>query len=246
VITSVAVLTVAPWTLRNCERMGACAFVSVNGGWNLLIGTQREGDGAWSELRVPDGCREVFDEAGKDACFGRAARERIVEAPGAWLSLLPDKLSVTFDYCGAGPWYLHQASPGAFGPRAKWVVGAVETAFERLLLLLALVGAWLLPEKQRQHLVRTVVLGIGLAFVVQRHATPAYFALAALLWWRRDRSVVDVATAGAIVLLAAVHGVFFGAGRYQLVLWPLLCVVAATHAPLVGRRVRAFRRASRS
>lgn len=243
-LSLVTVLACLPWTLRNCARMGRCAFVSVNGGWNLLIGTQPEGRGAWSEIRVPGPCETVFDEAGKDACFGDAARERIREAPGEWLALTPKKLSVTFDYCGAGPWYLHQANGEAFSARAKTVVGAVETVFERLILLIALGGAW--AAQRRRHRLRAVLLSIGVAFAVQEHATLAYLSLAALLVSRDDRELLDVAAAVAIGLLALVHGVFFGAGRYQLVIWPLMCGVAALHASALVERVRRVRGAMSS
>ncbi len=237
-VTGVALLLCAPWTLRNCERMGTCAFVSVNGGWNLLIGTQVEGNGAWSQIRVPERCREVYDEAGKDRCFGAAARERIVSAPLAWLALTPQKLNVTFDYCGAGPWYLHQSNPEAFTERDKAIWGTIETVFERLVLLLALIGAWLSAPKRDRHLARAIVLGLGVAFAVQRHASLAYGSLAVLLLWRRERSVLHVSAVGALVLVAVVHGVFFGAGRYQLVLWPLLCAVAAEGASHLLRQIR--------
>lgn len=237
-VASVAVLTCAPWTIRNCQRMGTCAFVSVNGGWNLLIGTQPEGNGAWSPLRVPEPCKSVFDEAEKDTCFGAAARERIRAAPGAWLALLPAKLNVTFDYCGAGPWYLHEANGTAFPYGYKQVVGTLETAYERLVLLLALLGAWTL--ERRQHWLRTVALAVGLAFIVQRHATLTYLALAMLLWWRPDRRVLDVAVVGAIASSAFIHAIFFGAGRYQLVLWPLLCAVAAARSGYFARQMRAL------
>jgi 4-amino-4-deoxy-L-arabinose transferase-like glycosyltransferase len=234
-VTVLAVLTCAPWTLRNCERMGHCAFVSVNGGWNLLIGTQSEGAGAWSELRVPEACRTVYDEAGKDACFGDAARERIRHDPWAWLALTPSKLHATFDYCGAGPWYLHEANADAFGDRAKLWLGTVETAYERIVLLLLLVGAWASGGRQRW---RTLVFGVALVFLCQRHATPAYLGAAVLLVWREQRHVVDVMAAAVIVLVATVHGVFFGAGRYQLVIWPLMVAAMAVHGEAGTRRLK--------
>ncbi len=123
--------------------MGRCALVSYNGGWNLLIGADESSTGTWAEIKVPPSCREVFDEAGKDACFGAAARRYIAEHPAARLALVPRKLAATFDYAGAGAWYLHTASPAAFPERVKVALGAVETAFERLALLVALlVAAW--------------------------------------------------------------------------------------------------------
>src|SRR5690606_26355091 len=129
--------------------------------------------------------------------------------PLVWLSLLPSKLDVTFDYGGAGPWYLHEANPEAFAAGAKLAVGTVETLYNRALVLMALFGAWVASSRHRRA--RLPLLVIGVAFVVQQHATVAYLALAALVWWRDDRAVIDVAACGAIVLLAVVHGVFFGA-----------------------------------
>ena len=86
--TLAALLVCAPWTARNCVRMKRCALVSVNGGWNLLIGADAESTGAWSPIKVPEACREVFDEAEKDACFGREARLYIAAHPAEWARYL--------------------------------------------------------------------------------------------------------------------------------------------------------------
>jgi hypothetical protein len=88
----IAIACCLPWTLRNCKKMDGCVFVSANGGWNLLIGTLPEGKGSFAPIAgetVPAECREVFGEAGKDRCFGRAGARRIRAAPGRWLSLVP-------------------------------------------------------------------------------------------------------------------------------------------------------------
>ena len=140
-LATIAALAVcAPWTARNCVRMKTCALVSYNGGWNLLIGADDASTGAWAEIKVPAECREVWDEAAKDACFGAAARRYIAEHPGRWLALAPKKLAATFDYAGAGGWYLHAANPVAFPARAKTAIGVIETVFERLMLILALLA----------------------------------------------------------------------------------------------------------
>jgi hypothetical protein len=154
-IALVAALAVcAPWAARNCARMGRCALVSYNGGWNLLIGADEASTGTWAEIKVPPPCREVWDEAAKDACFGEAARRYIAQHPGAWLALAPKKLAATFDYSGAGAWYLHTASAAAFPERAKVALGAVETVFERLALLVALfVAAWPAVRAARRHVI---------------------------------------------------------------------------------------------
>ncbi len=63
------------------SRMHRCALVSVNGGWNLLIGAQTR-TGAWEPIDVPPECATVWDEAGKDACFERARARDIAASPG--------------------------------------------------------------------------------------------------------------------------------------------------------------------
>lgn len=229
--TVMTVAVVLPWTARNCVRMDQCALVSVNGGWNLLIGTQAAGEGGWSPLEVPDACREVFDEADKDQCFGHAARGVIASDPVAWLSLAPAKLAVTMDYCGAAGWYLHEANPEAVSARFKLVLGTVETVYERLLLLLALLAAWAggPPRRTRFRWLRRVLLGVGLAAAVWTHATLAWVALVALAsWrdWRRCRPMY-LWLAASVASVMLLHALFFGAGRYQLVLWLLMCSVAA-------------------
>lgn len=234
-VSIVTLLCCLPWTLRNCERMGQCALVSVNGGWNLLIGTQPEG-GGWAPLQVPPGCETVYDEAEKDRCFGRAARARIASKPGAWLALVPEKLAATFDVCAAPAWYLSASNGEVVGAeqRRRWRRG--EMVYERWLLLLALVG---LGGLERRGL---ALAALGAASALHTHATIAFLALAALPWLTgRWRSTAVMAGSAAILATAFVHAVFFGGGRYQLVLWVVLAVPAARGADEVWRRVRSWR-----
>ena len=100
--TALALAVCAPWTLRNCVRMKQCALVSFNGGWNLLIGASEQATGSWAPIDVPLPCRTVWDEAGKDACFGQEARRAILRDPVRWLGLVPRRLAATFDYAGGG------------------------------------------------------------------------------------------------------------------------------------------------
>src|SRR4051812_33762263 len=81
-VSAVAIAVCLPWTLRNCARMDRCVFVSANGGWNLLIGSAPEANGAWIPIEgasVPAPCRNVFGEAEKDRCFGQAGWKNIRE-----------------------------------------------------------------------------------------------------------------------------------------------------------------------
>ncbi|WP_437950582.1 hypothetical protein WME98_06980 [Sorangium sp. So ce296] len=256
VVTVLAALLVcAPWTARNCARMNQCALVSVNGGWNLLIGADPASTGAWAPIQVPEACREVFDEAGKDACFGREARRYIAEHPGAWLGLVPRKLAATFDYCGAAGWYLHASNPAAFTEDDKVALGAVETVFERLVLLCALMwaarkpapapGALAAPHPDdrargpslaQRALVpaRLALFALGVVAALHVHAWVGYLALLGLaLLQGRALLRAPVLALSALAVLAATavtHAVFFGAGRYALVAFPLLSGLAALAA----------------
>nr|WP_240806975.1 glycosyltransferase family 39 protein [Polyangium spumosum] len=229
--TAFALAVCAPWTARNCERMNRCALVSVNGGWNLLIGADPASTGAWSPIKVPDACREVWDEAGKDACFGRAAALYITEHPGAWLSLVPRKLAATFDYCGAAGWYLHESNGAACDDTCKLVLGVVETLYERLVLALSLVGlALAAPAARGRKIATRLVVALGIVFLFQTHAWVAYLALVvAALFGGRSLLRGPVLPAAAVIVLGATlltHAVFFGAGRYGLVTFPLIAGMA--------------------
>jgi len=227
-VGGMAVATCLPWTLRNCERMERCALVSVNGGWNLLIGAQTD-SGAWTEVAVPVECREVWSEAGKDTCFERAARRDILRAPRSWLGRIPAKLAATFDYFGAAPWYLHLANGSAFPESAKVALGALETLVARLLLVGAHAAVARLAAPRAR--LRAVVAGAGALVALVKHAWPSYLALVLAIVllgpraWRRSSFVVPFT--GALVALTAVtHAVFFGAGRYGLVAAPFVALVA--------------------
>jgi hypothetical protein len=231
-VATIALACVAPWTARNCARMHRCALVSVNGGWNLLIGAQSR-SGAWEPMVVPPECATVWDEAGKDACFERAARSAIAASPGSWIARAPGKLAVTLDYFGAGPWYLHASDAAAFDDAWKLRVGTVETIACRLLLLGALFATWRLPGPRR--LARGVVVAVGAVSAVTVHGWVAYVAIALgiALLGRRELTrtpVLVAATAALIVATVLVHATFFGAGRYGLVVVPLLTAMAFVRA----------------
>lgn len=250
VVTGLAVLVCTPWTLRNCERMDRCVFVSANGGWNLLIGTAAEGRGSWVPLErigVPPECRSEFREAFKDQCFGRAALDRIREAPLAWLALVPDKLSATFDYSGAPGWYLHASNPRALPERAKLALGAFETLVERVLLALALACLALRPG--RLAAARRWIALAAAASLLAPIAWPAYLAVPGLALLLGRRVLDDPAAllaGGTVVATALAHAIFFGAGRYSMICFPMIATLAgsAFGPSLIRRWGRAQRPAS--
>lgn len=237
IATIAAFVLVTPWTARNCARMGRCALVSYNGGWNLLIGADTASTGAWSPVKVPYECREVWDEAAKDECFRNAAVRYITSNPGEWVNLIPRKLAATFDYCGAAGWYLHESNGSACDDRCKVALGGAETVYERILLLLGII--WTTKDSWRGLRSRTLspiswiqlaIALVGIAFVVQTHAWVSYvaFVLAALLRGRDlfRGPVLATCTVIVVAMTALIHGVFFGAGRYGMITFPLLAGVA--------------------
>lgn len=241
IATGLAFAMCAPWTARNCVRMERCALVSVNGGWNLLIGTQTT-EGGWHELVVPPPCREVFAEAAKDACFEREARKVIAADPLGWLARVPKKLRITFDYFGAAPWYLHEADAARFPYRAKLALGTVETLASRLLLAAALVAMWKLPGPRKRA--REVACAAGLLACVLVPGTVGYLALATAIALLGPRALVRapvlVPVTGAIVLATAViHATFFGAGRYALVVVPFVTALGFLRGPAAAPHARA-------
>jgi hypothetical protein len=240
--TALALMVCAPWTIRNCVRMRQCALVSFNGGWNLLIGAGETATGAWAPVEVPEPCRAVWDEAEKDQCFGREARRMIVRAPGRWLGLVPARLAATFDYAGAPGYYLHASNPDAFGDGAKTKLGVIETVYERLAYLGALVAAALAAGARQKA--RFIVAGVSAALLFQSHAYLAVLGLMVALGLRGrgliDGPVLAPATFFGLLVTAAVHAVFFGSGRYSMVVFPLVTALAFASPSKVSAGARSF------
>lgn len=229
--TAIAVLCCAPWTARNCARMERCVFVSANGGWNLLIGTARQGGGAWvsvDEIGVPLECREVFGEADKDVCFGRAGLRRIADAPLQWLALAPAKLATTFDFSGAPGHYLHASNPTVFGDRSKIALGAVELVFDRLVCGLALVAMARAPGARTAWRRRWAIGALPFVLLPWVWIALLCLVIGVLLLGRGLVREPALGLASAVVATTAMtHAIFFGAGRYSLVCAALLGAAAA-------------------
>jgi len=235
IVTGIALAVCLPWTLRNCARMDRCVFVSANGGWNLLIGSAPEANGAWIPIEgasVPVPCRNVFGEAEKDRCFGQAGLANIRRSPLSFVQLIPRKLSVTFDYFGAPGHYLHTSNFREFDEAKKLWLGIVETGWERLLLLSSIVqAAW--AGRTRRELRWAVAVPSGL-FAVLRAGWLGYLGFVAtvllsgkeLLKQPSGRANVNALTAGLVFSTAVTHAIFFGAGRYGFVCAALLCLTA--------------------
>lgn len=229
VVTALAVACCLPWTYRNCQKMDGCVFVSANGGWNLLIGTLPEGKGSFAPISgdtVPVECREVFGEAEKDRCFGRAGARRIAAEPGAWLALAPQKLGQLFDHGAVASSYLRTSNGALVSDQVKLALGAVETVVSRLLMLAASIA---LLRAAGSRVARWLALASGVCALSPWGGAAALALLGALaligLEAGRSRALVGLAAA-VLGLTIITHMVFFGAARYALVWLPwLVCLV---------------------
>lgn len=263
-VAFVALVVVLPWTARNCVAMKKCALVSVNGGWNLLIGAQTD-SGAWQPIDVPEPCRTVWDEAQKDGCFAAEARRVMASDPMAFFRKVPAKLAVTFDYFGGAPWYLHESNAEAFDAQAKERLGTADAIASRLLLLVALLavgtraltrsssrsgvgvanaeglGRWGPPGSGAARVrwgVTALLLAASMASTLSRHAAPAYLGLVGLIALAGPYASTELIfpwTAAVVLSVAATHAVFFGAGRYGLLVAPLIAAMAGVVANATRR-----------
>lgn len=238
VALGMAVLTVLPWTLRNCRVMDGCAFVSTNAGWNLMIGAFPRATGRFETVRATDGCPVVTGQVQQDRCWGDTGVAHILEDPARWLSLAPKKLGYTFDHESFPVGYLGEANPKDWPEARKETARGALTVFHRGLLVLAALAAVPWPRLRggpRQALSWVALLGVLAlslwGFFADTHPSwplaLAIFVLPALPFaaGRRDGLVGYLAFLVASVALVSI--VFFGEDRYHIVASPALCLLAA-------------------
>ena len=230
----VAVLTVLPWTARNCVVMDGCAFVSTNAGWNLAIGSFPRATGRFAVLRGSDGCRIVTGQVQQDRCWLGAGGRWIAEDPLRWIALMPGKLGFTFDHESFPVGYLGEADPKAWPePRKELGRGLLSWSYRALLLL----GALAMLERPSRKRPRTLLapFGVGLlAFYAAATPSHPFWLLAMVIplaaLWRFKALLARppvLFAAFAVASVALTHVVFFGEDRYHMVLAPFLCLLAA-------------------
>jgi hypothetical protein len=235
----VALLTILPWTARNCRVMDGCALISTNGGWNLAIGALTP-TGRFHTLKAEDGCRIVTGQVQQDRCWGRIGWQLILADPAAWLAKMPAKLENTFNHESFPIAYLAEADPTTWS-KERQVWGRVGlTTFHHLLLVVATLALFPRPREAKSPLTlawQMVPLIALLGFV--GHAVlseqPSLYWLALLmallsaLPWpgvagRHEVERYLFATVGATALISVI---FFGEDRYHMVVSPILCILAA-------------------
>lgn len=240
VISGIAVITVLPWTFRNCRTMDGCAFVSTNGGWNLAIGALTP-TGRFHALHASDGCPVVTGQAQQDRCWADVGRQVILRDPVHWLRLVPKKLAQTYDHESFAIEYLREADPSGW-PEPRRVAGrALLTVFHQMLLVAAALGLVALPSPRRLRAFGAMTQGLllvgvlGFAVYAASSDEHPFWVLAAFLpvlgFLRLPGSPpmggVDRFLLGWIFVTSLIHAVFFGDDRYHLVITPALCILAS-------------------
>lgn len=244
---AVTLLTVLPWTVRNCRVMDGCALVSTNGGWNLAIGALTT-TGRFRTLRAADGCPVVTGQVQQDRCWADVGVNLIRQDPAGWLSLVPLKLSQTFDHESFAIEYLREAAPEQWPEPRRRAGRGLLSLFHWLLMIAASLApvAWArrAPDPAGRWTQRALLGGVlgYAAWCSLQHSPPFYplMVLGPLLAtlplpgrprWKAALPGNAASTAGYLFGLLAIttltHAVFFGDDRYHLVVTPALCLLAA-------------------
>ncbi len=243
-----ALLVIAPWTIRNCRTMDGCALISTNGGWNLAIGAITE-TGRFVTLTAEDGCPVVTGQVQQDRCWAKVGRDRILEDPARWLSLIPQKLAHTYNHESFAVGYLAEADPQSWPEPRKQRARSTLTLFHHLLMLAAAfsVVSWIPPRRlarragttpeerwtPAQLLANVALLGFTVyALGDPEHPLFWLIVLAPILVALRLPGAPRSGPAahwlwGVIFMTSLTHALFFGDDRYHITISPLLCVLAA-------------------
>ena len=240
---AVALVPVAPWTVRNCRLMDGCALISTNGGWNLAIGSFPRATGRFETLRSSDGCRDVTGQVQQDRCWFAYGLSQIREHPSHWLGLIPAKLGYTFDHESFAVEYLHEARPASWPEPRREAARALTTLAERVLVCAAALGVVAFrPRGSGARVQGGLALVWALLVYYACFHDPTFWPLVLLAcivpWLPLPGAAQSSASLRlGVVLLATtvlMHAVFFGEDRYHMVVTPIFCMLA--EAALRGAR----------
>lgn len=235
----VALLTIAPWSYRNCKVMDGCALVSTNGGWNLAIGALTE-TGRFRTLRAEDGCPVVTGQVQQDRCWAEVGARIIEQNPEAWFAKIPAKLSQTYNHESFPIEYLRESSPDLWPEKRRKAGRDLLTGFHWLLMTAAAFSPIALVTSARRRIsaaTQSVLLLATAAYASYCFASPEhpFFALmvmtplVALLPFpgRPSSGPAGRLLFALLFVTTLTHAVFFGEDRYHLVISPVLCILAA-------------------
>jgi hypothetical protein len=216
--------------------MDGCAFVSTNGGWNLAIGSSPHATGRFDAVNGDDGCREVTGQVQQDRCWFARGLAWIEADPRRWIALAPKKLAYTFDHQSFPVGYLAQADPRSWPEDRRALYRKALSVTQYVLLALAALGVVRRPDPRRLDVRWAAVLFgvVGIFAYGVALEPPTVWALALFTAVIGSLAALDrddgglVPYAGATLAgLCLVHAVFFGEDRYQIVVTPLLALLAA-------------------
>jgi hypothetical protein len=233
---ALAIVPVLPWTARNCAVMDGCALVSTNAGWNLAIGSFPRATGRFETLHASDGCREVTGQVQQDRCWFAYGVDQIHSHPWHYISLIPAKLSFTFDHESFAVEYLREARPAAW-PEERRVAWRAATSASHRLLVIAAALAFVAFSFRKRRVAQGVAFAVVLALAALGVAAdaPHFYPLvlvAIVLPWlplpaRPARPSALVLVVGLVATTLVTHAIFFGEDRYHIVVTPALCILAA-------------------
>lgn len=241
----IALLTILPWTLRNCSVMDGCALISTNGGWNLAIGTLTE-TGRFRSLRAEDGCPVVTGQVQQDRCWAAVGLRIIERDPRAWLKKMPQKLAQTYDHESFPIEYLREAAPELWPERRRMAGHELLSFYHWLLMAAAALSPITLVTSVRRRVsaaTQGLLLVATAAYISYAFATPnhPFFPLMVMTPFiaflpfpgRPSLGPAGRYLYALLFLTSATHAVFFGEDRYHLVISPVLCIFAAAALRLV-------------
>lgn len=231
----VALVPVLPWTVRNCRVMDGCALVSTNAGWNLAIGSFPRATGRFEGLHSSDGCREVTGQVQQDRCWLEYGIAHIEADPVRWLSLVPAKLSYTFDHESFAVEYLREARPHDWPEPRRVAARSFLTVSHRLLVLVAPLAFVAFAARGRRAQIALLAGTVAFAVFAFTRDTPAFWPIvvvACVLPWiplrGRPEALASLSmSAGLIATTAVAHAIFFGEDRYHVAVTPAFCLLAA-------------------
>lgn len=236
---AVALVTILPWTVRNCRVMDGCALISTNGGWNLAIGALTP-TGRFHTLKAEDGCRVVTGQVQQDRCWGRIGWQIILSDPKAWLAKIPAKLENTFNHESFPIAYLAEADPTPWSKERQVWARIALTTFHHLLLVVATLALFPRPREARSlktlawQVVPLIALLGFVAHAVLGEQPSLYWlapvmALLSVLPWPgvAGRHGVERYLFGTVAATVLTSVIFFGEDRYHMVVSPILCILAA-------------------
>jgi len=163
VALAVALVVVAPWTIRNWVQLDAPVFVATNGGPNLWIGHNPDADGGWMPWDGSETWSYPTDEVATDREYRSAAIRYALDHPLRTIWMSVPKLRVTFEtdqgyvhHFGLPPPWDRQMGPVHMEDVLAWDEG-----FYGLLLMCSIAGAAIaLYQRHRSMALLAVVAAL--------------------------------------------------------------------------------------